>query len=209
VQVGPALEDRVVDRDRADDLADAAGPRLAHAQQADDVRAIGVEAKRPARARLVAGGHRRAGFLLDPGLVHGAVRSQLVAHLADQLTVRVLVACGAQVRADAPVELAQLVLGVARDGQAAQEHQPAAMLELVGDRGQLGAESGQRKILARDVGPGQAARLDRRQRGVELGDGGGRDRSDPVRRPRKIAAVPGGGPRERFHADRAHDGPLL
>jgi len=54
VQIGPAREDRVVDRDRADDLAHASGARLPHAQEADHVRAVGVEAQRTARARLVA-----------------------------------------------------------------------------------------------------------------------------------------------------------
>jgi hypothetical protein len=44
VQIGPARQDRVVDRHRADDLADAPGARRPDAEQAHHVRAIGVKA---------------------------------------------------------------------------------------------------------------------------------------------------------------------
>jgi hypothetical protein len=194
-----------VDRHRADDLADAAAARLAHAEQPDDVGAIGVKAQRPARPRLVARRHRLAGLLLDAGLVHLAIGAQLVAHVSDQLAVGVLEAGGAEVRADAPVHLAQLVFRVALDRKPAQQHHAAAVLELVADRDEIPAEPGQREILAADVAPGEPASLDGAEGPVDLVDRGRGDRADPVGRLGQVASVPGFGARARARGDGAHE----
>src|SRR6185437_2191241 len=59
-QVGPLGEDRVVNRRRAGERADAALHRLAHAQQPDHVGAVGVEAQAAVGQRAGVGGEEGA-----------------------------------------------------------------------------------------------------------------------------------------------------
>src|SRR3546814_15882355 len=59
MQVGAPRQDLVVDRGAARQLADAALQGLAHAQQAADVAALGVEAQLPRPQRARAGGQAR------------------------------------------------------------------------------------------------------------------------------------------------------
>jgi hypothetical protein len=108
------------------------------------------------------------------------------------------------VRAESPVELPQLVLGVARDRQTAQENDPAAVLELVADGGELGAEPRQRKVVTGDLAPGEAARPDGGERSIELGERAGGEGADPIRRARQVACEPGGGPRDRPRGRGSH-----
>src|SRR5262249_19322861 len=97
----------------------------------------------------------------------------------------------------------------ARAREPTQDPDPTAVLELVGDRGELVPERAQREVSLRDVGPGQTAGFHGGQGGVELGHGGGRDRTDPVGRSGEIAPLPGGGAPERLGGNGAHGGPLI
>src|SRR5205807_9653180 len=138
------------------DLAQPARARRAHAEQAHDVAAVGVKTQRAARARLAA--RRAAEDRVDRGpLANLAVARDLVAHLADQLAARVLVADVAEVAAQAPGEVLQLLTGVAIDGDAAQEHDASPVLELVEHARELAGECRQRKVLTAEVRPRQPA----------------------------------------------------
>src|SRR5205823_9050160 len=130
VEVGAPRADRLGHAHGAHDLAQPARARRAHAEQAHDVAAVGVKTQRAARARLAA--RRAAEDRVDRGpLANLAVARDLVAHLADQLAARVLVADVAEVAAQAPGEILQLLTGVAIDGDAAQEHDAPPVLELI------------------------------------------------------------------------------
>src|SRR5207245_1347284 len=59
-----------------------------------------------------------------------AVHPVLVAHVADELPARVLIARAAEMAAHAPVEILQLLHRVAIDGKSPQEHEAAAVLDL-------------------------------------------------------------------------------
>src|SRR5262245_28640235 len=95
---------------------------------------------------------------------------------------------------EAPVQLAQLVFGVALDRQSTEENDALAVLELVSHRRERRTEPRDREILARDVAPGEAARLDGPERLVELGELRRREPTDPARRIRHLGAEPGARP---------------
>ena len=86
-QIGPALEHLVVDRRRAGELADAAGARLAHAQQPDHVGAVGVEAQRAVGQGAGIGGEEGAPLLvLVPGRRYGRLApSSRIARISSPL----------------------------------------------------------------------------------------------------------------------------
>ena len=196
-EVRAARQDLVVDRDRADHLADAARLRRARAQERGYIAAVGVEPERAARARFRARGARKieARVRLER-LAHGAEGADLVAHLADQLAVGVLIARGPEVGADAPEDPAQVVLVVARDRQPTQAHEAAAVLDLAADLGQRRGEMGQREVGAGDLAPGKPARLDAAERRVDLVQRALGQRPDPVTFG-KLGAAPGEGPDDR------------
>jgi hypothetical protein len=100
-----------------------------HAEQRDHVHAVGVKRSGPAERafeRDVRGSPGRNRI----ELAHGAVEAVLVAHVADQLALSVLVARRAEMEAEAPVDDAQLGVRVALDGKPTQQHQPATVFEL-------------------------------------------------------------------------------
>ena len=188
VEIGPPREDRVAHARRADDPAQAARAGLAHAEQADHVAAVGMEAQGPARARLRARGAAELG--VHGHLLHLAVEPVLVPHLADQLPLHVLVAGRSEMRAETPVEALELTLRVAIDGNTPQEDEPAALLELMEDARQVPRKGGEREVAPAEVWPGEAALLQSVDGGVQLGDGAGRERTDPLRRSLHLAAKP-------------------
>src|SRR5512144_1116873 len=205
VQIGPARQDRVAHRGHAHHAARAPAAGGAHAEQADHVAAIGVPAQRAARARLGTRGDALA--LGHRGLDHLAVEPHLVANQADELAVGVLVDRGAQVTAEPPPDRAQLLVGVALNRQAAQQHEPAAPLEIPVDLGQLGRHARQREVRLADVRPREAAALHLPQRGVDLVDRGGRQSPDPVARAGQLLAVPDHGALDGPIVERAGHGP--
>src|SRR3989442_725168 len=116
VEVGPPRADRLGHAHRADDLAQPARAGGAHTEQAHHVAAVGVEAQRPARARLAARRAPEDGVDRRP-LADLPVARDLDTNRADQRAPRVLVADMAEVRPDAPVEALQLVGRVPLDRQ--------------------------------------------------------------------------------------------
>ncbi len=184
-EVRPARQHRVVDRDRADDPTDAARLRLPHAEQPDHVRPVVVPAQRLGRF------HPRAAVVAD------------VAHHA---AVAVLRHRRAEMAADAIVERAQVLLAVAPDREARQLHHAAAVLQLVGDGGELGGERRQRKILLAEIMPVDPAPLHMAKGCVDLGDGGLSDRPDPVALRQQRCALPGGRAADRSKGSIGHDG---
>ena len=99
----------------------------------------------------------------------------LVADGAHQLAAAVLEHRRAEMRAEAEIDPAQIVLAVLVDREAAQLHDAAAVLQLVGDVVEQAAEAGSGKssrVISR-----QSRRLFTAQRRIELVDaGGGRSR---------------------------------
>src|SRR6266850_1506947 len=188
VEIGPPREDRVAHAHGADDSAQAARAGLAHAEQADHVAAVGMEAQGPARARLRARGAAEAG--VHGSLLHLAVAPVLVPHLADQLPLRVLIAGRSEMSAETPVEALELTLGVAIDGNAPQEDETAAILELTEDPRQVPRIGGKREVVPAEVWPGEAALLQSVDGGIQLGDGARREGPDPVRRLLHLAPEP-------------------
>ncbi len=198
VEIGPPRADRLGHAHRADDLAQPARAGGAHAEQAHHVAAVGVEAQRPARARLAARRAPEDGVDRRP-LADLAVARDLVAHLADQLAPRVLVADVAEVRPDAPVEALQLVGGVPLDGEAAQQHDAAPGLQLVEHRLEVAAERRQREVLTAEIGPRTTAAAQPGERGLALRDRRGGEGPDPVRRRGQVGAEPRGRRRRGAH----------
>ncbi len=208
VQIRPALEDGIAHRGDADHPARAAPAGRAHAEQPDHVAAVGVPAQGPARARLGTRGEPLAPG--DRGLDHLAVEPDLVAHLADELAVSVLVHRLPEVAAEPPPDRTELVVRVALRRQAAQEHEAAPPLEIAIDLGQLRRDAGQREVLPGDVPPPEPACLRRAQGRVDLVDGARREPVDPVGRAGEVTAVPDHRPGDRrVHQGARHGPPRL
>src|SRR5262249_36831010 len=122
-QVRPALEHLVHHRDRAADGAYASLRRLPNTKQTHYIRAVGVEAQRSIGEG--AGIGRQEGLSVDHAhaldlSVALANISALVADKAHQLSPAVLEYRCAEIAAEAIIELAELVLAVAPDGNAPQ-----------------------------------------------------------------------------------------
>ncbi len=99
-------ENRVVDRGRGGERADAALLRLAHAQQADHVGAVGVEAQPAVGQGAGVGGKERSALLVFGLAVGAADVGAFVADGAHQLAAAVLEDRRAEMRAEAPVHRA-------------------------------------------------------------------------------------------------------
>src|SRR5439155_25427424 len=124
------------------------------------------------------------------GLAHFTIPTLLVADLTDQLVPRILVAMMTEMSADAPVDVLQLVLGVALDGKAAQEHEAAAVLELVEHGREPPRKRRQRKVVMAELRPREPAPLHRAKRGIDLVDLARREGPDPVAGSRHVAPEP-------------------
>src|SRR5262249_16046296 len=124
--------DRLGHADGAHHLGQPARARRAHDEAAHDVAAIGVEAQRAARACLAA--RRAAQHRVHRGpFLHGAVARDLVADLTDALAARVLIPDVTEVAPEAPVDVAEIFGGPAIDRKSPQQHEAAAVLELLQD----------------------------------------------------------------------------
>ena len=118
----------------------AAGARLSHAEQAYHVRSVGVEAQRPVGQSAGVGG-KEGRTLLVLGFAIGATDMRtLIADGAHHLAAAVLEHWRAKMRAEAEVHAAQVVLVVLVDREAAQFHDAAAVLQLIGDVGEQAVE---------------------------------------------------------------------
>ena len=128
---------------------------MAHAEQAHRVATVGVEAQRAVRQRARVGGEE--GAAVRSATLHLAVFRPhvcaLVADRAHQLAAIVLEDGRPEIGADAEPEAAQLLLGIARGRQPAQQDHAAAVLELLADVGEQSLRARQRKIFARDRVP--------------------------------------------------------
>src|SRR5699024_7573846 len=120
------------------------------AEQAYDVGAVGVEAQAAVGQRARVGGEERAARLVLGLAVGPADMRALVADGAHQLARAVLEDRSAEMRAQSEVELAQLVLAVAVDREAAQFHDARAVLQLVTDVVEQFVELLKREVRARD-----------------------------------------------------------
>src|SRR5581483_10817257 len=166
-------EELVVHGHRAAEPAHPAAPRLPDAEEADDVAPIGVEAKRPARQRAgVRREDRRAALARARRELPVAVtdRAALVADLAHELAAAVLVNRVAEMGAQAEPQRPELVRRVPRDREAAQGHDPAALLALAGDVRQERWHRPEREALRGERVPGELPGLDVPERGVELAE---------------------------------------
>src|SRR5262252_7075168 len=202
MEIGTPSANGLGDAHRAHDLARPAPARRPDAEQGDHVAPIGVEAQGAARPRLGARGAAKGRIALL--LLYLAIEPVLVAHLADELAVGVLVAGVAEMGTHAPIEVAQLLEGVAIDGKAAQHHEAAAVLELVEHGAEIAREGRQRKILSAEARPGEPAALKLAQGGVHLCHRPGRDGHDPLRRLGHVPAQPRFGALPRVRAQGIH-----
>ena len=148
-------EHPVVDRRHAGDHAAPAGLGAVHAQQADRVAVVGVRVE-PLGGDVAA----------QIGIVE--VRDLQVGDLLEHRALDVLRHDPAEVAAEAPVQRLDLVGCVARDGDAAHQHEAAALAQLRIDPPQALAHHGQREVLGLEPAPGEPARLDRPQRAVDV-----------------------------------------
>src|SRR4029077_13858920 len=105
------------------DPAKAPRLRLPHAQEADDVATVDVQAL--SRAGLIAARVRVAQF------------EAFVAHVADEIAACVLRDRAAEVRPDSPKRARRVIFAPAFDREAADPKQTAPILELPADLGQL------------------------------------------------------------------------
>src|SRR2546430_17449929 len=124
----------------------AGAPAVRARAAASGARGPGLGGPWRVRRALAPRGAGGAGAARGP-LATLAVARDRVAHLADQLAARVLVADVAEVAAQAPGEILQLLTGVAIDGDAAQEHDAPPVLELIQHARELAGECRQRKVL--------------------------------------------------------------
>jgi hypothetical protein len=147
-----------------------------------------MKAERSCRPRLRARG--AAERRVHRHLANFAIQAILVPHLADQLALRVLKAGAAQVGAEAPVEVLQLVRLVSGGGNAAQKHEAAPALQLIEDPRQVARERRQREVVAAEARPGEVEALDAAERRIQLGGRRGGHASDPFRGPRHVGAQP-------------------
>src|SRR5262249_36650887 len=171
-------------------------------EQGDHVAPIRVEAQRAARPRLGARG--AAENRVAPLLLHLAIEAVLVAHLADELAVGVLIAGVAQMGAHAPGEVAQLVEGIAVHIEAAQHHDAATVLQLLEDGGEVAREGRHGEVLAPETRPGESATRETAHGSVDLLRGARRHGHDPLRGPGHVVAQPGFGTLRRLRTQRAH-----
>jgi hypothetical protein len=105
-----------------------------------------------------------------------------------------------------PEDAAQIVVGVASDRQAAQAQEAAPLFQLARGLGQKLAEIGQRKVVAAEARPVEAARLHRGQRPIDLSRRAGGQMAEPVGLA-QLRAAPGAGAlnrRSRRRRGRAH-----
>ncbi len=158
-QVRPAFQHRVVDRHRADDLGEAARHRLIDTEERDHIRPVGVPAERG--GRLHPGAGREEHVLAHPVLqgAPGQRRRALIGDLADHLAACRLEDRGAKMTGKAEMNRLQLVRAVARNGQPAQQHDAAPMLQLVCQPRHVLGEPAKRKVLRRQRGPIEAPRV--------------------------------------------------
>ena len=156
-EVGPPLENGVMDGRRGGELADAAGARLANAQKADHVSAVGMESQ-PAIGQRAGIGGEEGRTLLVLGLAVGAAdMGALVADRAHQLAAAILEDRRPDMRADREVEAAQVIFRIAIDRNAAQLDDAATVLEFVGDVVEQFVERGQVEVFPCDLLPRHAA----------------------------------------------------
>src|SRR3546814_4277011 len=143
-----------LDRGAARQLADAALQGLAHAQQADDVAAVGVEAQLPRRQRARAGGQERLARGIDGGAVElGADAHALVLDLPHHLAAVVLVHRRAEMAAEAVPDAAALLLVVTADLEPAHLDHAGTVLQFLTHVVKERRGTGQRKAVAFDVAP--------------------------------------------------------
>ncbi len=147
----------VVDRDRVGNEARATARPRVQAEQADEVGTVGVE-REGDRADLVA------------PTVRIVERAALVGDVTEQMALRVLRPRTPEVHADAPVDRRRALLAVVVGRQAADEHDPAAVDQLVLNARELGTEGREREVVACDVEHVVAVCLGVLQRMVELGE---------------------------------------
>jgi hypothetical protein len=128
----------VVDGHRVGHAGEAAGARRAQAEQADQVRAVGVVVERDA-AELVA--------------AHGRVVDglALVGDVAQDVAELVLGPRLAHVQADAPVEQREVVVVVALGVEGGDAHEAAPVEQHVDRVGQLGRQRVQWEVVAADL----------------------------------------------------------
>ena len=140
----------VVDRHRAGQRRQPARFRGLQAQQPDDVARIGVE-------MLPLGG-------LVGAHVRVRCREAQIAHMAQQMPLRVLRAGVAEIRADAPIGGGAVGDRPALDRQAADQHEAAPVQDFLAQPVEHRAECRQREIGAADLGDVEAALAHRRRR---------------------------------------------
>src|SRR5437763_14026348 len=145
----------------ADEPADAARSRAAHAEQRDDIAIIGVHA-------LGAAGVIAARLGLDVADIDD---------MAEQFALIGLRAQPADMRGDPGIDARQIGERVALARQAAQQQKAAAEAHFLAAPGEIAAEPRQRKALRRDLRKVDLAeRMEVAQRRVDLIDlGGGED----------------------------------
>jgi hypothetical protein len=132
-------------------------------------------------------GGEEGGALLVLGLaahrnltIRAADMGALVADGAHQLAAAVLEHRRAEMRAQAEVDPAQVVLVVAIHREAAQLHDADAVLQLVGDVGQQAVKAIDREVRALDLRPVEALLLHMGERGIEVGHGRRGHVADPA-----------------------------
>ena len=94
--------------------------------------------------------------------------------------------------AETPEDLADIVVRIALDRQAAQAHGAETVLQFVADLGQQRRGGGEREVVAAEAEQREARALHLRERGVDLLAVGVVEGADPGARPIQLLAVPGG-----------------
>jgi hypothetical protein len=94
--------------------------------------------------------------------------------------------------AETPEDLADVVVRVALDRQAAQAHSAETVLQFVADLGQQRRGGGEREVAVVEAEQREAGPLHPGQRGVDLLAVDVVEGADPGARPIQILAVPGG-----------------
>jgi hypothetical protein len=174
-QVRPAPQHLVVNPRRAHDPAVTAGLRFAHTEQSDDVTAVGVK--------------RQGIRSLRPAISGALDRLAFVFDKPEKLAAAALGNGSPEMRADAPVDGAQLV-GRVFGRQTTQHDHAAAALELLRHFRKLDGKARQREILARDVGPVESPSLNARERTIDLVELFATERTNPLGRVLKVGALP-------------------
>ncbi len=145
-------QDLVVDRHGIADPAEAAGLRRADAEETHDVAAVGM--------RLQVGVRPVPAHALLVIAALGVLAAFHVGHDAEQVALRVLGDDLAEMGSEPPVQHLERVEVVVGDVEAAQQDEAAAVLDVVQDPRELGAERRQGEIrLAERERPDAAALL--------------------------------------------------